>query len=367
MPSNPAARWRADRSYFRAFRLLGQGRPGEAVKAFDEVLAAFPRHARAHIQKALALSAAGRVGEAVGAAKRAAELAPRSHGPMLFLGQIQYDAGRFEEARKALAAAARLDPENRLVQAYLGLALLALGRDEEGASLLDAHLLYGYEPLEGRLLTLAERFLWEHRDRARPLEDQLTADEGGREEGPAGLPLRILSAVRLVLLWPLARLRGRASAWLLRAEEAASVRDWERAIEALRRAREAGANPERVAFSLGVAYLESGSPQAAVEQFRQLPEEAREDPDLALLYGAALHDSGRFDEAREPLRAAADRFTHDFLPAYFLGLCEVAVGHPEAATKRFTEAASRLNPHLARKRFEEMMRVRSEQRDGAQG
>lgn len=350
--------WRADRSYFRAVRLMSEREPGEAAKAFDEVLSVAPRHARAHLQKALALAAAGRTGEAVRAARRAADLAPRNHAPMLFLGQIQYDAGRPEEARKAFAAAARLDPENFVVQAYLGLALLALGRDAEAVPLLRAHLRYGYEGLEGRLLALAEQYLWEHRDRAKPLEEQLSPDEGGREQGPAGLGLRLASAVRQVVLWPIARLGGQAAVWRLRAEEAASVQDWEAAITALRGAEEAGADPEETAFALGLAYLESENPQAAAEQFGRLPEETLDQPEAALLYGAALHDAERYEEARRPLRVAAERFTKDFLPAYFLGLSEIAVGRTEDAKQWFVTACSRLNPHIAEKRFEEMVRVR---------
>jgi tetratricopeptide (TPR) repeat protein len=348
---------RADRRYSRGARLLASGRPVEAAKAFGEVAALLPKHFRAYLQQARALSAAGRFADAMRAAKRAAQLAPNSHAAMLVLGQIQYDSGHCEEARKAFASAARLDPENRMVQAYLGLALLALGRVEDGALLLKKHSRYGYEGLEARLLTLAETFLWQHREKARSLEEQLTPDEGAREEGPAGFGLQFASAVRRVLLYPLTRLRGRAAAWRLLAEEAFSVREWDRAIAALREAGQAGADPDGIAASLGLAYLEAGRPQAAVEQFLKLPEEARGRPDIAMMLGAALYDSGRFEEAREPLGVAAEHFRKDFLPAYYRGLCEIALGQPQAATRWFTLAVERLNPHLAEKRFEEMMRV----------
>ena len=333
------------------------GKPGEAAHAFAEVGALLPKHFRGYIQQARALAAAGRVGEAVKAARRAVELAPKSHAPMLVLGQIQCDSGRYEEARKAFAAAGRLDPENRMVQAYLGLSLLALGRIEDGAPLVKEHLLYAYERVEARLLTLAEAFLWQHRDRARSLEEQLTPDEGGREEGPAGFALQFASAVRRILIWPLARLRGRAAASRLLAAEAFSVGEWDRAIAALLEAEKAGADPHDTAASLGMAYLEARKPQAAAERFLRLPEEARRAPDMAMMVGAALFDSGRYEEAREPLGIAAEHFGKDSMPAYYRGLCEIALGQPQASTPWFALAVERLNPHLAEKRFEEMMRV----------
>ncbi|HUU55268.1 MAG TPA: tetratricopeptide repeat protein [Armatimonadota bacterium] len=350
---------RADHHYTKGSRLLRSGKPGEAVKAYAEVLAVFPKHARAHIQRAKALAAAGRTGDAVRAAKQAADLAPKNHAPLLVLGQIQYDTAHYEEARKAFAAAARIDPENNMAKAYLGLALLAMGRTEEGAPLLEEHMLYGYEGLEARLLTLAEGYLWEHGDEARSLEDQLTPDEGAREEGPAGFGLHVASALRIVLLWPLARLRGQTAVWRLKAEEAFSVREWDKAIAALQEMERAGADPEDTAASLGMAYLEVRKPEAAAEQFMRLPENVRREPDIALLAGAALFDAGRHEEARELLAIATQHFTKDFLPAYFRGLCDIALGQPGASTPWFAKAVERLSPNLAQKRFEEMMRVRS--------
>jgi len=365
MCPTPVSRWRADRDYFAACRAARSGKPGEAAKAFGRVLAAFPRHARARGRRALALAAAGRVGEAVGEARQAAELAPRNHALPLFLGQIQYDAGRFEEARKAFSAAGRLDPGNRLVQAYLGLALLALGRTREGVELIKAHLLYANESLEARLLSLAEQHLWQRRDRARPLEEQLTPDEGGLDARPAGFGLRLASAVRKTVLFPLAALRGRKARLSLLAEEAISLGDLEGAVTALREAEKAGADQEWVALSLASAYLQLGKAEAAAEQVMRLPEEARREPGVAVLVGEALFASGRYAEAREPLATAARRFTREFAPAYYRGLCDIALGQPQAATPWFTEACSRLNPHIAEKRLEEMLRVLDDDITGA--
>ena len=324
---------------------------------FEEVIAAFPKHARAHGRKALALAAAGHTGEAVRAARRAAELDPQNHAPLVCLGQIQYDAGNYQEARKAFSAAQRLDADNRLVQAWLGLSQLALGNVQQGAEALKAHLDYGYEGVEGRLIALAEERLWGQED-ALPLEKQLTADEGGPDDSPAGFWLRVFSLVRRVVLWPLARLRGRRVAELLMAEEAFSIRDSEEAIAHLREAEKAGADPEQVAFSLGQAYYEAGNPQAAVEQFARLPEEERQRPETALLVGGALFEAGRYEEARPYLTVAAERYSRDFAPAYYRGLCEIALGNRKAATAWFIETASRLNPHVARKRLEEMVGTR---------
>ncbi len=357
-PSWSIARWwRADREYFRAARSLRGGEPAEAAKALDGVIDAFPKHVRAHLQRALALAATGRTGEAVRAARRAAELSPKNHAAFLFLGQIQYDAGQYEEARKAFSAAARVDPENRLVQANLGLCRLALGRTQEGAELLKAHLREGNARLQGRALTLVEQCLWERRGQARSLEEQLTPDEGGREEAPAGLSLRLISALRTVVLWPMARLRGKVAMAMLEAEEAMSVGGWARAIEALRQAEEAGADPEEIALAMGQAYLEQRNAEAAAQQLARLPEAARGRPEVAALMGAALFESERYEEAREPLAAAAERFSREYVPCYYCGLCEIALGQPKAAREWFTQACERLNPQIAEKRLEEMVRV----------
>jgi tetratricopeptide (TPR) repeat protein len=328
-----AAWWRADRAYGEAFRLLHAGQPAEAVKAFDRVLAIFPKHARAHAQRALALAAAGRIAEAVKACRRASELAPKNHAPLLFLGQIQYDAGALEEARKAFTAAAKLDPENRQIQAYLGLTMLAQGQLAEGAALLQTHLAYGYARL----------------------------DEGGRDTSPPGLWIRVASAIRTLLLFPWVRLRGKRTAQLFRATEAMSVSDFQQAIQSLKEAEAAGADPEDIALSLGQAYYEARQPQAAAEQLARLPEEVRREPEVAALYGAALFESGRYEQARDYLTLAAERFRQEFAPAYYRGMCEIALGRYREATEWFVEVADRLNPHVAEKRLGEMRRVGGEE------
>jgi tetratricopeptide (TPR) repeat protein len=160
-----------------------------------------------------------------------------------------------------------------------------------------------------------------------------------------------------VAAWPLARLRGPAAVWRLRAEEAISVRDWDTAIDDLLAAREAGADAEEIALTLGGAYLEAGRPEAAAREFAALAEDLLADPSVALMAGAALYESGRYEEAREPLGIAAERFRQDFLPAYLRGMCDIALDKPKAAVRWFTSAAESLNPHLAEKRFEEMVRV----------
>ncbi len=112
-----------------------------------------------------------------------------------------------------------------------------------------------------------------------------------------------------------------------------------------------------MAFGLAQAYYDAGQPKAAVEQFARLPEEERREPEVASLYGGALFETGHYEEAREYLTIAAARYRQEFVPAYYRGLCDVALGHTRAATEWFVETASRLNPHVAEKRLEEMLRV----------
>jgi Tfp pilus assembly protein PilF len=146
------------------------------------------------------------------------------------------------------------------------------------------------------------------------------------------------------------------AAQTLRAREAMSIGDAEAAIAALKNAEQAGADPLEVAFGLAQAYYDAGQPKAAVEQLARLPEEERREPEVASLYGGALFETGHYEEARY-LAIAAARYRQEFVPAYYRGLCDVALGHAKAATEWFVMTAERLNPHVAEKRLAEMMRV----------
>jgi tetratricopeptide (TPR) repeat protein len=349
--------WRADRAYSRAWRLARAGQAAEAAKRFDETAGVFG--ARALIQKARVLNAAGRSAEAVKAAREATTRGQSSHAAWLTLGQTLYDAGNLAEARRAFEKARELDPDNQLVQAYLGLTRIAQGQFDQGLELLRPNLLYGYDRLEARVLVLAEQYLWENRERARPLEEQLTPDEGGRDSAPVGLWVRASSLLRRALLGPLARLRGPYTYQTFLAQEAMSVGDAEAALAALKAAEQAGAHPHEVALGLAQAYYEARKPAAAAEHLARLPEEMRHEPEAASLYGGALYEAGRYDEARDYLAIAAARYRQEFVPAYYRGMCEIALGRPREAVKWFEDTAARLNPHVAEKRLGEWVRVRS--------
>ncbi len=365
MSLSPAARWRADREYRQAFRLLRAGKPAEAAKSFERVLVARPTHFRAEAQRARALAAAGRTSEAIRAARQAAELAPKSSVPLLFLGQIQYDAGAYEEARKAFRQAAERDPENQLIQAYLGLTALRGGQFEEAAPLLERYLLFGYEGLEARMLVLAERYLWEHRDKARTLRAATHRGRGRRATPPP--PASPCAPSRWCGPWCCGRWRGcgEVRGWRgcgpkrrCRCTSSSGPMPHYRAAEA------AGADAMEMALAQGVAYYEAGKSQAAAEQLLRLPEEMQQDPEVAGLLGGALFESGRCEQARPFLAIAATRLRKDFAPAYYRGLCAIALGKDKEAVSWFEQAAERLNPELAKKRLEEMLRVRQELSEG---
>ena len=303
------------------------------------MLAARPTHYRAAAQRARALAAAGPAPRRpFAAARHAADLAPKSHVPLLFLGQIQYDAGACEEARKAFRQAAERDPENQLIQAYLGLTALALGHFEEGAAQLRRHLLFGYERLEARR-PRAGRALFVGPSRAGPHPGAAThrGRRGARAPGRRGL--------RCAPSWPCVmhcsgpwRGCGVRRGWPFSGPRRPCPYTISKGPSHTTRAAEAaGADAREMALAQGMAYYEAGKAQAAAEQLLRLPEEMRARPGGGRRARGALFESGRCEQARPFLTLAAERFRKDFAPAYYRGLCAIALGKDKEAVSWFEQ------------------------------
>ena len=74
----------------------------------------------------------------------------------------------------------------------------------------------------------------------------------------------------------------------------------------------------------------------------------------------AEYHVGRYEEADEKLSLLVTLQPTQYLPAYYLGLCELALRESSEARRWFERAVSCLNPQITLMRLDEMMRVRKE-------
>lgn len=89
---------------------LMRGQPDEALRCFDAVLAANPRHYQAHTNRIAALLEAMRIKEAQQAAADALKLYPDSPPLLVNLGNVYCQTGKGREAANAYRKALEIDP-----------------------------------------------------------------------------------------------------------------------------------------------------------------------------------------------------------------------------------------------------------------
>ncbi len=124
---NPAA----GEAYRRGTGLFSQGRPAEAVTAFEESLRSDPDDGEARYGLANALARAGRLDAAVAEYDRLLARQPGHWAAHINLGVALARLNRRAEAKEHFLAALRLSPQNADAHGNLGLALLQEGRYEE--------------------------------------------------------------------------------------------------------------------------------------------------------------------------------------------------------------------------------------------
>ena len=126
----------ADSLHMLGVLALQAGQPQAALPLIDQAIAANPRVAGYHLNRANALHRLGRGPEAVAACQEALRLDRSSAGAQQILGHVLSDLGRGEEALAAYREAARRKPGLFDIHNNLGVALRHAGRLEEAEQAL---------------------------------------------------------------------------------------------------------------------------------------------------------------------------------------------------------------------------------------
>jgi tetratricopeptide (TPR) repeat protein len=357
----------ADRAYSRASRLAAKGEYDKAAAAFDEVIQRRPSDRKAYLQRALSLSDAGKYAAAIQSAEKAAELAPWNPAPHVFIGRIHYDHGRYDRALASFDRALHLNPQNNLAQAYRGLALLAMGRSKQAKDVLGDLSMPTNSAFEGRLLAFCEAELANHAD-ARSLEDQIAekdkpsrgATARSASEAAENAIGRWRSAwyrVAAALRHPLSRDLRRAAWHACFGDRLAALEEWKLARREYEAALRLAPEWHAVRFGLAHTMLAEQRYGDALRELKAVGEAVPETLELHGALGMAFYGDRNFGAALKHFKVVTEDSRRDFLPAYYCGMCAVHMGDGVAARRWFERAAGMVNPHIARERLRELLRV----------
>jgi len=361
-------RLQADRKLLAGQKLAYAGRFEEAIARYDEAANLIPRDLRIQIHRALALSAMGRREEAIAALRRATIAEPSAFVYPLFEGIIWYDAGLLTEARRAFTRASSLDPTNELAKAYLALIDMASGSLESGYLQLRGIVSRVNAACQSRVLLYCEQYLLSHQERAEPLFRLVAEEERRKRRRGALSSITDLLDRGLLFTWysmakALARLRfsmpseeRRARILLLEGARRYELDDYEGARTMLEQAAQWDPTGDEIKLRLADLHLFAGEYEAALAYLKEVDEGIWQVPYLEMS-GIALYYTGCYEQADERFTVLVTLQPKEYLPAYYLGLCQLAMGEPKEARHWFERAVSCLNPAIARKRLDEMMRV----------
>ncbi|HWQ34637.1 MAG TPA: tetratricopeptide repeat protein [Blastocatellia bacterium] len=266
--TDPAARFN------RAVALQQEGRLDEAVSEYRAVISLKPDYAEAHANLGVVLARLGKYEEAVSAYETARRLAPQLTPILLNLGIAHYRAGQFARAAEVFPQYLERDPNSIQARQLYGLSLAALGRDEEAIRQLEPTL-ESAPPDAAVLYTLGLSYLRAGRPGLRAVLERLASF-------PGGLPA-------LHLLQGQAFLRDR---------------EFEQALDELKKAEKLNPELPRLQFALGLAHLQIGQNRAAIAAFET---ELRRTPaDAATLYylASALEADGNLSAAQQRVSEA---------------------------------------------------------------
>ncbi len=107
-----------------AGRLVAEGKLGEALAAYDRLVASYPVSAEAHFNRAVALFRHGQADQAIAGFRAALSFRPKWTEALLALGQIEFRRGRYREAESSFELATEIAPNSAEALCNLGLSQL---------------------------------------------------------------------------------------------------------------------------------------------------------------------------------------------------------------------------------------------------
>ncbi len=334
-----------------ATALTQQGHPQEAIGLFEAALAIRPDYAEAHNNLGIALAGQNRLDEAVAHYRTAIAINPAYIDAYNNLGAALARQGKLDEAIVQFRKAVELNPGSARAEANLGRALLARGRFEEAIPHLEKALAAGPETADlhndmgialGEMGRTAQAI--PHFEKAAALDPANANAQANLGRGYAAL--RQFDRAIPQLEKALERTPGSAD---LHSQLGYALANADRVAEAiphLERALEISPRLVEARYYLGAALMRNGRGAEALAEWRQAlhqePDNVRilndtawvlatsadaalrnggealtlarhaveltsgKDPSLLATLAAACAESGRFDEAVEVERRAAD-------------------------------------------------------------
>ena len=360
---------------------------------YDRALCSKPTFSEIYLHKALALSDCGKYDDAVATMVKAIQSNPTNPVYHMFRGRLHYDGRRFDKALKAFEKSLLMNPENSLTLSYKGLILLATGNYEDGYEIVKKTVNYTNSDFQGRLLAFCEWFLYQLNGPTKSLEETIREETRGlrsrmlflyKVDYTLGLLLTrakyyILDLVPEVLYVTNIQKRT-ASLNCLEGANRYSLGDFQAAVDAYEKALTLLPECDQAKERLAEIYFEIRNYKSSLKHLVQTKEYTEltdshhsnaglsensnngknrngSNPHLCLILGILYHRLGEHNLAIEKLTSLAKPDSKDYIPFYYLGLCYTANQDNDRARYLYCQATERLNPKIAEKRLDEMMRI----------
>lgn len=368
-----------ERLFTIGLKLANSGNYEEAISFFEKALA-IKEDPRVYFQQAILLAELDRYLEADACINKAIALNSRNPVFYLFYGIFQYDLGNYQEALAKFNKSIELDKNNLLSISYRGLTLLNLGKIEDGLKILKKNLKHTNPSFQSRLLLFCESYLKDRLDESLMEMLGLTLPYVNQEKLYHAPALIIANLLKRILSWLTFYLQSffvlvryfrdkdkekrLAFSYFLKGSRFEKINDFEHSLAEYMKA--IVVNPEFYLVRKKVADILCLKRQYefALEHFEKLlsskDKEAKDifaqDYSFFLEYGITLYYLKRYREAKNSLEIACFLDEQDFLSYYYLGKCSYMLNEVSLSRKYFQKAVESLNPNLAERLLEVVIR-----------
>jgi tetratricopeptide (TPR) repeat protein len=301
LPQGGAAARQADADFQRGVEAQQRGDYDGARQAYEASLAAAPNRFEAVSNLGVVYARLGQLDRAIDQYKKALALEPREQGIRLNLGIAYYRSARFDLAERELSLVVGAQPKNDQARLLRGLSLFQLDRVPE--SIAELERVHASSP----------------DDAAASYGLALAYIAAGQVDKAGAVARTVFSQI------------DSAEAHLVMGSLASANRDFNKALEELRRARDIDPSLPTVNSRIGTALLMSGDRAAAISAFEAEIAVNPLDYDANARLGWLYREDGKLDAAETRLRKALELRPGDPTMLYQLAQLVQARGQTDEA------------------------------------
>lgn len=364
-----------DRLFFKGQKSTKSGDYTASINFYDKAITISPAASWIYLHKAISLAKSGLYEGAIELVNTAIKINDKKHAYFLYLGIFNFDIEKYDEAENAFKKSLELSPNNTLVTSYLNLINVINGKDiVDSLKNIRKNIRGMNSEFIGRFLIRCEKVLLQNKNTVLSFEDCIR-DERSKETNISLHIDEIMSKIfyffnsktKLAHQHVIEARRNLRSGLI-----ESSIDNYKKALvyQPKLSAAVEGLVDLYTSNKMYDAFFNFVKQEPSLNEFASLLDKennlvlkdeksdqiVQSNASLILSAGQLHYHMGIYDKSFRCFNTLSKHYSTNYFTLYYCGLCKLSINNVKEAFTWFKKSMETLNPTLAEKRLDEMIK-----------